>query len=268
MSFGAWWHWFRTLKENPIYQREAGLIGEPNPFYKNLRKYTFLVFLLAISLGGCAGVSNRTILLSADSETAVLWLLICIPGTLISMITFYGMVLAPALTAPALGMELNKGTWEMLRLTPQPLSTVVLAKLFGGLRRLGIWRWLLGLTLFEGVVLFFGGLFFDSWVTMSVLGGITAVSRPWLEILFSAFLGMYLSTWIQTPSVTLAATYCGILLFRIFNNSILWLAIYGGIIGLDEGTTIALGLFSPMIGYIIALVILTYGIIRRAKNYV
>ena len=268
MSLRAWWHWFRTLKDNPIYQREAGYIGEPNPFYINLRRYAIFFFLSAIILGGCGGISNRSLLLGTDPALSIVWGLVCIPGALISMVTFYGLLMAPSLTVPALSTEKDKGTWDILRLTPHPLGTILLAKTLGGLRRLGIWKWLLILTLIEGLILTVGSFFSgEGFFVVGLTAGLTAVFRPWLEILFSATFGMYLSTWISTAPVTLATTYGGLLLFRMLNNTPLWLIIWNGLFKLDDATTITLGLLSPTVIYIVALILLAYGIIKRAEKY-
>ncbi|MEM7334840.1 MAG: hypothetical protein AAF490_22375 [Chloroflexota bacterium] len=268
MTFREWRTFFRTLKHNPIYQREAGLIGEPNPFYNGLRKYAFFFFLAALVLGACGGVSNRSYLLGLDPNAAILWGMVCIPAMLISMVTLYGLLMAPALTAPALRLERDRGTWDILRLTPQPVSMILVAKVLGGLRRLGIWKILLVLTAIEGLVLGIGGLFTEEGLyAVGLAGGLTAVIRPWIEILFSAALGMYLSTWVGSASVTLALTYGGLLLFRMFNNTFLWMGIWGGLLQQNEETTIALGLLFPTLMYVIAVIFLGFGIIRRANKY-
>ena len=45
------WRWFRSLNENPIYLREKGGWGNPNPFYEMLRRYSPFVVMAAIVLG-------------------------------------------------------------------------------------------------------------------------------------------------------------------------------------------------------------------------
>lgn len=262
-----YWHSLRTLKDNPIYRREAGLIGEPNPFYKNLRRYSFFFFMGAMTLGGCGGITNRSLLMNVDPRMAIVWMLICIPGVLISMLTLYGVFMAPAITGPSLGSELDKGSWDIIRLTPQPMGAIVLAKLFGGLARLGIWPWLAALSLIEGAILFIGAFATGgSLFILGLVGALTAVLRPWLEIFFSAFIGMYVSTWIKSAPLVLATSYGCILGFKMMNNVFLWYALFDAF-DIREVTAVTLVTISPTIVYLISLPLLVFGIIKRAKNY-
>ncbi len=268
MTFREWRTFFRTLKNNPIYRREAGYIGEPNPFYVSLRKRTAVFVFVALVMGACGGLTNRSYLYGVDTVLSLVSALVCIPGVLISILTLYGVMMAPALTAPTLSIEQETGTWDILRLTPQPTSTILVAKTLGSLRRLGIWPFLLILTVIEGLVLGIGGFFTrEAFYILGLAGGITAVIRPWIEILFSAALGMYLSTFIRASSMTLAATYGGLLLFRLLNNALLWFGLWSFWLPSREVGSVTMGLLTPTVIYIIALIFLGFGIIRRAERY-
>lgn len=75
--FGAGWYWLRTLPENPIYLREKGTWGRPNPFYNKLSRYLPLVIIGAIVFAICAGTgtgfSNPALLMGYDEPLAILF---------------------------------------------------------------------------------------------------------------------------------------------------------------------------------------------------
>ena len=56
-----------------------------------------------------------------------IWCLICLPNIGLSMLTIYGTIMAPALTAPTISQELNAGTWDMLLVTPFDQSDIIFA---------------------------------------------------------------------------------------------------------------------------------------------
>ncbi len=119
-SLRAGWRWWRTLSQNPIYQRELDTWGSANPFYASLRRYLPLLILLGLLLGVCTTVSNPT--LFANNELmSLVYCLLCLPGMLINFVTIYGLFTAPALTAPMIS--------AVLALVAS-YSAVILLKLF------------------------------------------------------------------------------------------------------------------------------------------
>jgi hypothetical protein len=104
--------------------------------------------------------------------------------------------------------------------------------------------------------------------TLSLWGaplGMAAVIRPWLEILFAAFLGMYLSTWVRSATMALAATYTGLVLFKIFNSSSLWLAVTT-LLDLNESILLVSGGIGPTAVYSLAMTALWLGLARQANK--
>ena len=145
----------------------------------------------AIVLGLCAGANPALLGATADDELFIFICLLCLPGTLLSMLTIYGSFMAPALTAPTISMEVDRGTWEILRLTPHSTASILLAKLFGGLARLPIWKLMLALSGFQALMLFCLLSFVAGGTAVSgFFIGLGALIRPWVEVLFAAFIGM------------------------------------------------------------------------------
>lgn len=265
MKWRSWWRWWRSLPQNPVYLREKGGWGRPNPFYDNLSRYSPFVIIGAIIFGICAGTSNP-VLFAGVEELIILWCLLCLPGAMLSMLTIFGSLMAPALTAPSISMERDRGTWDILRMTPQSTLSILLAKLFGALARLRIWPALFALSLLQGLILgcvltAFGG---ETAVWGSAIGGAT-ILRPWLEVLFAAFAGMYISTWARSATVALAGTYAGVMAFKIFNSSAFWLGILGPWdVG---GTTLLLGgIIGPTAVYAVGTAALWIGVVHRARK--
>ena len=262
----AGWRWFRSLNENPIYLREKGSWGNPNPFYETLRRYSPFVVMGAIVLGLCAGTNPALLGATDDDELFAFICVLCLPGALLSMLTIYGSFMAPALTAPTISMEVDRGTWDILRLTPHATSGILLAKLFGGLARLRIWRVMLALSGFQAMMLF---------CVLSVTAEATAVSgffiglgaliRPWVEVLFAAFIGMYLSTWVKSARTALAGSYVIVVLMKLFSNSAIWLGIWN-LLGVDDGGMLTGSILSPAIVYGTAVLLLWWGIVRQASK--
>jgi hypothetical protein len=256
----------RSLNDNPIYLREKGSWGNPNPFYETLRRYSPFVVMGAIVLGLCAGTNPALLGATEDDELFAFICVLCLPGALLSMLTIYGSFMAPALTAPTISMEVDRGTWDILRLTPHSTATILLAKLFGGLARLPIWRVMLVLSGFQALMLF---------CVLSVTAGTTAVSgfiiglgaliRPWAEVLFAAFIGMYLSTWVKSARVALAGSYVIVVLMKLFSNSAIWLGIWN-LLGVDDGGMLTGSILSPAIVYGTAVLLLWWGIVRQARK--
>lgn len=261
------WRWVRVLPQNPVYLRERGSWGNPNPFFDNLKRFSPFVILGTISLGLCAGY-NPSLLIGLENNDALVlvWCLVCLPGILLSMLTIFGSLMAPALTAPAISMEQDRGTWDVLRMTPYSMNTILLAKLFGALSRLRIWPALLVLTLLQGMMMF---------CLMTLTGGETAVygwllglstlTRPWLEILFAAFTGMYFSTLVRSATVALASAYTAVILFKLINSSGLWV-LASSLLNIDETWLVVSGTIGPVVLYSIALLLLWMGILGQAKK--
>ncbi len=259
------WHWIRSLNENPIYLREKGSWGNPNPFYETLRRYSPFVVMGAILFGLCAG-TNPVLLGGAaeDDELFIFICLLCLPGALLSMLTIYGSFMAPALTAPTISMERDRGTWDILRLTPHTTASILLAKLLGGLSRLPIWRVMLILSGFQAVMMFCVLSFVAGGTAVSgFFIGLGALIRPWVEVLFAAFIGMYLSTWVRSATYALAGSYTIVVLMKAFSNSGIWLAIWS-LFGVNDGGVLTGSILSPALVYGTAVILLWWGILRQA----
>lgn len=263
----AGWRWVRLLNENPIYLREKGGWGNPNPFYETLRRYSPFVVMGAIVLGLCAGTNPALFGATGDEELFSFVCLLCLPGGLLSMLTIYGSFMAPALTAPTISMEVNKGTWDILRLTPHSTAGILLAKLFGGLARLHIWKIMVVLSFFQVLMLLLVITIMpsDATVISGLLIGLGAWIRPWAEVLFAAFIGMYLSTWARSPRFALAGSYISVVLMKIFNSSLIWLGIWN-LFKVDTLLSVGGSVFSPTAVYGTAVVFLWWGIVRQANK--
>lgn len=262
----AGWRWVRSLNANPIYRREKGSWGNPNPFYETLRRYSPFVVMGAIVLGLCAGTNPGLLGAAEDDELFAFICVLCLPGALLSMLTIYGSFMAPALTAPTISMEVDRGTWDILRLTPHTTSGILLAKLFGGLARLRIWRAMLVLSGFQAMMLFCVLSFTAETTAVSgFLIGVGALIRPWAEVLFAAFIGMYISTWVKSARYALAGSYVLVVLMKAFSNSAIWLGIWS-LFGVDDGIMITGSILSPAILYGTAVLLLWWGIVRQAKK--
>lgn len=269
MRLKRWLRWFRALKRNPIYRREAGEIGEPNPFYDNLNDYSMYVIGGAMLLGLCAGGSNRIPLMGISDELILAWILLCVPGMIVSMMTIYATVMVPAITAPSINIERTRGSWELLRLTPQPASTIVLAKLFGGLSRLNMWGVLAFINAGQILILIFVGVLTQetAFLWISMLIGLTAVVRPWLEIIFAAFWSMYMGLWIDSSTGALVSSYAGIFAFRIVNSTILWLGLLT-FVGVGNDYSVNISASGPLLVYATAIPLMAALIFKKAESYV
>lgn len=260
----SWWRWWRSLPQNPVYQRERGGWGKPNPFYDTLSRYSPFVILGAILFGLCAGTSNPALLAGNDALIAF-WCFLCLPGILLNGLTMFGTLMAPALTAPTISMELDRGTWDILRATPLPTRSIVLAKLFGALARLRIWPVLFAVSLLQGLLIACSMTFASGSLAIwgAALGATTAV-RPWLEILFAGFMGMFASTRVRSATMALAGSYTAVVLVKLFNSSLLWLAI-SSLFELDETALVISGV-GPTAVYALAIVLLGLTLLRQAKK--
>ncbi len=256
----------KTLRQNPIYQRERGGWGNPNRYYANLSRYSPFIVLAVIVLGVCAGFNPGVFAgLGENDALAAVWVLLCLPGLLLTMLTLYGSFLAPALTAPLISAERAHQTWDVLRATPYSLNTILLAKLFGALSRLRIWPVLFLLTLFQGFATFcLLTLAGSDTAVFGWLAGLMTLLRPWLEILFAAFAGMFLSIILRSATTALIAAYTAVVLFKLFNSNTAWLAI-ANFVGAD-GSFFLVSLIGPTLIYGAAVLLLWLGIVRQARK--
>ena len=253
---------WKSFSQNPIYLREKGEWGEPNPFYEKLSRYSPFVVIGALLLGACGSFSNPA-LLSGNDDFLAFWCLLCLPAVLFTALTWFGVMMAPALTAPSISMERDRGTWEMLRVTPIPDHEILLAKLFGGLARLRIWKLLFALSLLQGLLIVGISLFApEAAVFPAISLALSAVLRPWLEIGFAAFVGMFISTWLRSSIMALTASYMTVVLVRVLNSTVVWAAIFG-LTGASE-TVFAASSLGPTAVYALALIFLGWGLGWRA----
>ncbi len=262
------WRWTRTLPTNPIYLREQGSWGNPNPFFDNLKRFSPFIALGTLSLGLCAGFNPALWSGFANNDALIaVWALVCLPGMVLSMLTVFGSLMAPALTAPAISMEQDQGTWDVLRMTPYSTNGILMAKLLGALSRLRIWPWLFGLTLFQGVTTFclLALLGERETAVFSALLGVSTMLRPWLEILFAAFIGMYFSALVRSATIALASAYTAVVLFKLFNSSGVWI-LGSTALNVDEALLVINGIIGPVALYMVAILLLWVGIIGQAKK--
>jgi hypothetical protein len=146
-----------------------------------------------------------------------------------------------------------------------------MAKLLGGLARLRIWPIMFALSLLQGLLLTCSFLFAlstepgGSAAFSGVIVGLTAAIRPWLEILFAAFVGMMMSTLIHSATTALAASYTAVFLTKVFNSSLIWLGV-ASLTGADEVLSFALSGLGPTAVYVVAIVGLFVGLMRQADK--
>ena len=153
----------------------------------------------------------------------------------------------------------------MLRATPIPDRDILLSKLFGGLARLRIWKLLFALSILQAFLIVGISLFApESAIRPAISLAIATVLRPWLEIGFAAFTGMFISTWVRSATIALAASYIAVVLVRLFNSTALWAAIFG-LLGVSEAIFAASSL-GPAAVYAVGLLLLAWGISWRAER--
>jgi len=122
------------------------------------------------------------------------------------------------------------------------------------------------LSIFQALMLF---------CVLSFVAGATAVSglfiglgaliRPWVEVLFAAFVGMYLSTWMRSARYALAGSYTIVVLMKVFSNNGIWLGIWS-LFGVDDNGMLTGSILSPAIVYGTAVLFLWWGIVRQARK--
>jgi hypothetical protein len=250
-----WRSQWRQLQENPIYLREQGHWGHPNAFYQRLVGYWPLVFVGAIILGFCAAASSPAFF-SGNELFLTLWCLLCLPNMLAAVLSLYGSVMLPALTAPSISLELDRGTWDILRVAPYSDRTILAAKLLGAIRRLKIWPLLLIVGQLQGLAAACAFTLSTPQQAIWVVSIAPAVAvRPFLEVLFAGVLGFYLSTRLRSATTALAATYGGVFVLKLLNSSGVWTLIGRGL-ALEEGGQFVVGVVVPAAVYGLVILIL------------
>ena len=248
-----------------MYLRERGHWGNPNPFYAHLTRYSPFMIMGAVLLGLCAGSVNPTLFSGNDGLTAAACFL-CLPGFLLTAVSLYGQFMAPALTAPTISLERAQGTWDILRLTPLPMSVILWAKLSGALSRLRIWPALFALSLLQGGILALSvSLFGGERAVWGWLLGLATMVRPWLEVTFAAIVGLYMSTVVESAMMALVAAYAAIVLVKLFNNSAIWLVVLF-YTEASETAVMALPTLGPMTLYGLMVTAVGFGLLQQAKK--
>ncbi|MCA9873290.1 MAG: hypothetical protein KC441_06535 [Anaerolineales bacterium] len=259
------WRQWQALRANPVYLREKGHWGTPNPFYANLTRYSPFMVIGAVLFGVCAGSANPS-LFSGNDDLVVAACFLCLPGFLLTAVAVYGQFMALALTAPSISLERAAGTWDILRMTPVSMQTILLGKLFGALSRLRIWPLLLALSLLQGgilaasVTIFGGDGAFWGWLL-----GLAAMLRPWTEVIFAAFVGLYVSTVVESAMMALVGAYTAVVLLKLFNSSGFWLA---AVLLANGGgaTSLVLPTVGPVLVYGLAITAVLLGLMQQAKK--
>ena len=261
LSLNLYRQW-QALKQNPVYLRETGAWGTPNPFYQQITRFSPFIIIGVISLGICGGSMNPAMFTNDEMIAAACF--ICLPGFLLTAVTLYAQIMAPALTAPTISMERAAGTWDILRTTPMSTNSIFLAKLFGALSRLRIWLVLFALTLLQGGIMACSLTLFGENPLLGGLMGMATTVRPWVEIIFAAFVGMYASTLASSAMMALVAAYGTIVLVKIFNSGGLWLAVVL-LAELDEMASMLIPTLAPIVVYLLLITAVWIGLYRQAK---
>jgi hypothetical protein len=264
------WAFFKTVRTNPIYLREQGRWGEPNQYYATLMRYLPLIILLVLVLGVC-GYGQASALMGLSNQTGVFFALICIPNILIQILTWIGLIIAPALTAPSVVEEVHRGSWDILRLTPMPTMHIIVAKFLGGLSRLKIWRVLLITSALyaAGAAIGSSTLFYQESAPAPIFWGLVTglmiFIRPWLEIGFAGLAGLMLSLWTSSTRAALIGSYALVVFFRlVLGNIVLW-SIVAGMVELDyESAAFAVGSMGLDVLYIASGLLLFWLLRKRA----
>jgi hypothetical protein len=191
---------------------------------------------------------------------------ICLPGFLLTAVTLYAQFMAPALTAPTISLERAQGTWDILRLTPLSVETILLGKLLGGLSRLRVWPILLGLSALQGGILA---------CTVTLMGGeqalwgwligLATMIRPWAEILFAALVGLLMSASASSATLALVGAYAIIVLLKLFNSSGVWLAV---LLLAEAGpsATLVVPMIGPVMVYVGLVTAVAFGLFHQLKK--
>jgi ABC-type transport system involved in multi-copper enzyme maturation permease subunit len=228
-AIAAAYHWWRGLKENPVYLREKGVWGKPNPFYERLAVFIPFIIMGGLVLGLCVVPGNLLTLAFANENEIffLIYCLLCLPAVLLQALTWFGVIMAPALTATTIGREIDQGNWDILRLTPQSVWSIVWAKLLGGLARLRVWPLIWALSLVQALA--FGGAYLlapagYNWLWAAPMG-LATLLRPSLEIFLAGLMGITVSIWVRSAIMALVTTYGLLILFKLTIWLISWLTL-------------------------------------------
>ena len=101
------WNFLKKVRSNPIYLREQGRWGEPNQYFATLMRYLPLILIVILGLSVFCGSSQLTQLVGLGDTGGILVMLLCLPNIVIQVLTWIGIVLAPALTAPSIVEEMD-----------------------------------------------------------------------------------------------------------------------------------------------------------------
>lgn len=244
--------WRSTVIAEPIYQRESGQWGNPNPFFESYRRYVPFVVLLALVPAICSSLNQANTYSLRDFSLSTL--IFCL--TFISVLggivlSWIGVYLAPAVTIPSLSYEFQQGSWDLLRLTPFTGRQIVMAKFLGSLKRLRIWVPLTALCLVQGLIFCMVFIANGEWFA-GVVGGISVAFRPGLDVFFAGLAGMYVATWVKSNSTALALTYGVVIFVKILSYMLTifssWIFI---ITGFSQGSLSVVSLILPMLIYLI-----------------
>jgi hypothetical protein len=266
------WRWWRGLSNNPIYLRERGDWGDPNPYFQTARRYSPFIVSGALIVGACGSISNAT--LRSGDWTFMIGGLVCLSGIGLTVLTLIGSVLAPTLTIPAISREVSQGTWDVLRVIPQSAESLIFAKFFGGLARLKlVWRLMLFFGLIQtaatGLSYVADGIRSDDNPILIIIIPLIMMSlifsRPWLEVLFAALTGLLIAT--QTTEMTraIAATYTVIFVLRIVSSTLLWIFVFNAGL-LSYRTVLVASYLMPVLTYGLVNALLIRAIRRRADT--
>ena len=265
----------KSLQSHPIYLREQGRWGEPNPYYAGLMRYLPLIIIAVLALGVFCGYGQFfSTLLGVGEAAGIIVLLVCMPNILIQILTWVGIIIAPALTAPAVVEEVNRGSWDILRLTPLPTLHIIWAKLLGGMSRLRIWWALIIFSVIYGIGTGIGtsALMYETTdrfaIGLGLLTMVAAILRPLLEIGFAGLAGLTISLWTASARAALIGTYSLVALSKIIFST----AVYWGSAGLmlafsREAAAFTVGSVAVDIMYIIFCTILFFLLKRRAEAF-
>ena len=276
------WAFIRKIRTSPIYLREQGRWGEPNQYYATMIRYLPIVVLIVLGLSIMCGWYQLAQLFGMGELGLFLAMLLCLPNIAIQVLTWIGIILAPALTAPAVVEEMDQGSWEILRLTPVPTIEIVIAKFLGSLSRMKIWIPLIIVSVIYALAIGVGSAGLSSGVSIStfapepletwqiigigLLSIIGSLARPWLEISFAGLVGLTLSLWTNSARAALIGSYSTILFYRLVLNSIIWVSVIIGMVNRGyEGAALSMSTMSLNILYLVSCIVLFYLLNRRAS---
>ena len=88
----------RQIRSHPIYQREQGKWGQPSQAYQTVTKYAWLI-VFAIPVLFLTNSFSPSMIFGSGQYTA-LFMIACLPNLAVQIITWIGLITAPALDRP------------------------------------------------------------------------------------------------------------------------------------------------------------------------